>query len=315
MGAAVVLVAGGCGGDGDRKGGGARPAAGGAVTIKPGELLFRDARPGPGNGMVASSSRDAPDGARQVGRLDCVRVYAAGGTGVCLTVKRGATSVTELVVLDRGFRETRRIPLSGLPSRARVSPSGRMVSWTIFISGESYTGQGMSTRTGILDTRTGAELSSLESFTLIRDGARDRSTDLNYWGVTFARDDDRFYATAKSRGTTYLVEGRMSTRTLKELRTNVECPSLSPDGTRLAFKKATGDKQRPWRLHVLDLKSMRETPLAEPQSIDDQAAWLDDGTVMYGRVDGVTTDVWAVPADGTGRPRKLISDAFSPAAP
>jgi hypothetical protein len=58
---------------------------------------------------------------------------------------------------------------------------------------------------------------------------------------------------------------------------------------------------------------MRETPLAEPRSVDDQAAWLDDQTVMYGRVDGATTDVWTVPADGTGSPRLLVRQAFSPA--
>jgi Tol biopolymer transport system component len=116
----------------------------------------------------------------------------------------------------------------------------------------------------------------------------------------------------RTKGTTYLVEGRMTDRTMRTVRKNVECPSISPDGTRLVFKKATGDPSRPWRLHTLDLRTMRETPLAEPNSVDDQAAWLDDQTVMYGRVDGGTTDVWEVPADGTGTPRVLIRNAFSP---
>ena len=54
---------------------------------------------------------------------------------------------------------------------------------------------------------------------------------------------------------------------------------------------------------------MRETPLAELRSVDDQAEWLDDDTVLYG-LDG---DVWSVPADGTGEPERFLADADSPA--
>jgi len=49
------------------------------------------------------------------------------------------------------------------------------------------------------------------------------------------------------------------------LRRNVECPSLSPDGTRIAFKErvaARGDG----RLHVLDLRALRDWQLAERRS-------------------------------------------------
>ena len=71
---------------------------------------------------------------------------------------------------------------------------------------------------------------------------------------------------------------------------NVECPSLSPDGTRIAYKKRTGSSSTPWHLTVLDLATMRETPLAETRSVDDQVEWLDDDHVLYG-VDGA---IWAV---------------------
>ncbi|WUV08985.1 hypothetical protein OG738_01270 [Amycolatopsis sp. NBC_01488] len=64
-----------------------------------------------------------------------------------------------------------------------------------------------------------------------------------------------------------------------------------------------------WRLSVLDLKTMRETGLAEQKSVDDQALWQDDHTVLYGRDNAV----WAVPADGSGAPRKLVDGAASPA--
>lgn len=83
---------------------------------------------------------------------------------------------------------------------------------------------------------------------------------------------------------------------------------MSPDGTRLAFKKLHEGLIGQWRLHVLDLATMTETPLAETRDIDDQAEWLDNNTVIYG--DG--QDVWSVPSDGTGSPAVLIPEALSP---
>jgi hypothetical protein len=62
-----------------------------------------------------------------------------------------------------------------------------------------------------------------------------------------------------------------------------------------------------WRLHVLDLRSLRDRPLAERRSIEDQAEWLDDAHVPYG--DG--NDVWVARADGGGRPRRLLRRADS----
>ncbi|WP_251145097.1 hypothetical protein [Streptomyces sp. McG3] len=55
--------------------------------------------------------------------------------------------------------------------------------------------------------------------------------------------------------------------------------------------------RNPWRLHVLDLRPLRETPVAETRSADDQAARLDASTLVYalpGRAKG-TSDVWTVP--------------------
>jgi uncharacterized repeat protein (TIGR01451 family) len=84
---------------------------------------------------------------------------------------------------------------------------------------------------------------------------------------------------------------------------------LSPDGTRLAFKKRVGGPiGGAWRFHVLDLQTMAETPLGELRSIDDQIEWLDDRQVLYG--DGST--VWVMAADGSGQPRKFLSQASSP---
>ena len=90
---------------------------------------------------------------------------------------------------------------------------------------------------------------------------------------------------------------------------NVECPSLSPDGTRIAYKRRDGLATSAVALTVLDLATMRETPLAEPRSVDDQAEWLDDERVLYG-VDG---EIATVPADGGGRPSRFVARAGSPA--
>jgi hypothetical protein len=254
-----------------------------------------------------------PGGPRQVSTVSCNRVYAAAGTGVCL--RQDSAWTYSLHVLDRNLDELTSFPLPGLPNRARVSNSGRMVSWTAFIAGESYTTSSFSTRTGIVDTKSGARVDSLESFDITLNGAPYRAIDVNFWGVTFTADDNRFYSTMSTNGVRYLVEGDFAARTVRTITTNVECPSLSPDGTRIAFKQAIdGDPAAGWRLSVLDLATLRVTHLAETRSIDDQAAWLDDRTVGYTvRDSSGNPSVWATPADGSGQPKLVLNDAESPA--
>ncbi|MFI6760780.1 TolB family protein [Micromonospora sp. NPDC050417] len=254
-----------------------------------------------------------PSGARSISDVECVRAYAAAGTGVCL--RPDSQWAYRLVVLDERLAETRSIPIPGLPNRARVSASGRMVAWTTFVGGDSYNSGGFSTRTGILDTRAGTLVNSLEEFAVVREGQPYRSVDANFWGVTFAGDDNLFYATMSTGGQRYLVQGDFAARIVRTLTGNVECPSLSPDGTRIAFKQAIGgDPTKGWRLSVLDLATMATRPLAETNSVDDQAAWLDDATVAYTlrQADG-RPDIWSVPADGSGSPRLLVPEAESPA--
>ncbi|MEU2546050.1 hypothetical protein ABZ618_11540 [Streptomyces roseolus] len=269
-----------------------------------GALYARDSA----TGRVARVDPAAPGGRTARGPA-CDRFHAAGGTALCLQRRPGVPARSYAIVLDRRLREVRRIGLPGIPSRARVSASGSLLAWTMFTTGDSYARSSFSTRTSILDLRTGYLVKNVEQLPLTFGGRRHHAPDVNYWGVTFAADDNRFYATVSTGGRTHLVEGDVAAWSARALRENVECPSLSPDGTRIAFKKRVSPGPRgPWRLYVLDLATGREHPVAERRAFDDQALWKDPRTLVYGYGGGV----WSVPADGTGSPRLLAARASSP---
>ncbi|MFE5791409.1 hypothetical protein ACFQ8C_02415 [Streptomyces sp. NPDC056503] len=259
-------------------------------------------------GRVARVDPAAPGGRVARGPA-CDRFHAAGNTALCLQRRPGVPARSYAIVLDRRLREVRRIGLPGIPSRARVSASGSLLAWTMFATGDSYARSSFSTRTSVLDLRTGYLVKNIEQIPLTLGGRRHHAPDVNYWGVTFAADDNRFYATVSTGGRTRLVEGDLAAWSARALRENVECPSLSPDGTRIAFKKRVSEGPRePWRLYVLDLATGREHPVAERRGFDDQALWTDARTLAYGYGGGI----WSVPADGTGSPRLLAGRASSP---
>ena len=265
---------------------------------------------------IALVPLDAPEGPRFVTPLSCERVFYAGGRGVCLMIGlAGMTTTYTAEVFDDQFRSTGRVPLTGVPSRVRVSPDGRRAGITVFETGHSYAEAGYSTRTTIIDTASARVLDHLEAFAVTRDGARFRAVDFNFWGVTFARDSNRFYATLATGGVKYLVEGDVDARTARVLAPDVECPSLSPDNTRVAYKKAfTDERGIGWHLHVLDLRTMVDTALdAETRSVDDQVEWLDDGHVMYHLTGTRGADIWVLATGAPEPPRILVPLAYSPA--
>ena len=241
--------------------------------------------------------------------LVCERVYFAAGRGLCLVPEQSPLYTRyRAKIFGPDFVPRGQVDLAGIPSRARVSADGRYGATTVFVNGHSYREAGQfSTHTTLIDMKRAKVLADVEKFTVLRSGKRFRRVDFNFWGVTFARNSNRFYATLGTGGKTFLVEGDVGARTVRILHENVECPSLSPDGTRVAYKKRRG--KNGWRLHVLDLDTMAETQLAEARSVDDQVEWLDDRRVLY----GLGSDVWVVPADGSGRASIFLRDALSPA--
>jgi hypothetical protein len=252
---------------------------------------------------------DAPAPTSAAAPLECDRVHAAGGRGICL--KRSGALRYSARVFDAAFTVTHELPLTGLPSRTRVSRDGRYGAITAFTRGHNYARPGQfSTATTIVELASGRSLANLEEFTVTRDGEPFRSVDFNFWGVSFFPDSDRFVATLATRGKTYLVTGDVAARRMSVVRENVECPSLAPSGDRVAFKKKVGSRPGQWRFHVVHLATGRETPLAETRAIDDQLEWLDDDTLLY----GFAEDIWRVPADGSGEPQLFRDGADSPAA-
>jgi hypothetical protein len=270
-------------------------------------VLFRSTLVGDGFGRLAASALAAPGAERAPGPERCDRLYYANGAGLCLTAYAGT-------FLGPDLQPTKSFALPGIPSRVRLSPDGRYASTTVFVSGHSYAEGTFSTETELYDVAEARVIATLEDFAVTRDGQPFMPEDRNFWGVTFLRDSQHFYATMASGSETYLVQGDIAARTIRTLRTNVECPSISPDNTRIAYKKLVQQGIVPiWRLHVLDLASGTDTPLAETRSVDDQVEWLDDQTVLYSLPAGGTrTDVWAAAAAGSGAPTLFLPGGESP---
>jgi hypothetical protein len=222
--------------------------------------------------------------------LGCSRVHVAyGGELVCLTQSKPgkpgkftpnttylySPAMAQLASFER--------PVSNMPSRARISADGQYLATTTFTSGHSYLGVGgtqFSTETIISKRADGATAQDIQKWAISWKGQPVTALDLNLWGVTFdPRQSDRFFVTVYFKGTPYLGEGSVAKRAINVLRPNVECPSLSPDGQRIAFKRRVSATA--WAPAILELATQKERVIQVPNSVDDQIEWLDDHTIVY----------------------------------
>jgi hypothetical protein len=289
-----------------------------AIESQP-RIVFRNTALGPDYGRVAMVALSDPGGPRGLTETSCDRVYASLAKVLCLSSHQGLVATYQAQVLGPQLTPQVTLPLAGIPSRARLSQDGTLAATTSFTAGDSYAGTNFSTRTVIsrLTGTTAGSAENLEDFSLIRGHTQIAPVDRNYWGVTFAQNDETFYATVAFGGHTYLARGSLAKRTMSILRSDAECPSLAPDGRTIVYKKRNGQPAGHWRLASYVVATGKETILAERRNVDDQVDWLDDSHVLYGiprsGSQAAVDDIYAVPDDGSGSPRLLISGAWSPA--
>ena len=279
-------------------------------------LMFINLVPDQAFKHVVIAPLSAPDGPHYVTPLQCDRVYYAGSRGLCLTAATDSPGTASYVarVFDEHFTALHSLTLTGPPSRTRISPDGRRAAFTVFDEGHSYADGVFSTRTTIVDTNAGTVIGDLESWNVTRNGVPFANRDFNFWGVTFAPDGNTFYATLRTQGSAYLIEGDVDRREARVLIQGAECPSLSPDQSRIAFKKRLGGSGGWWQLSLYDIAThtVRALP-GDSKSVDDQVEWLDPSTLIYFRPEDDGNTIWRLGVDTGAAPEPFIREGFSPA--
>jgi hypothetical protein len=281
--------------------------------VPPPFIMFRVLSPRQSHGHVAVMGL-APDAELRISKLSCLRLHYAGRRGLCVTQEPASNSVVHVAyVFDEQFEPGKRLVLDGVPTRVRVAPNGRVGTITTYGEEESAQGERLATRTRIIDLHSGRSLADLREFRIDNPARPLVTSVVDFASVAFERDSDRFFATLATDAERYLVSGSINERRLSVIRTGVTNEAISPDGRRLVVKRLLPERGF-WQLAVIDLSTWSEHDLRQgPRSVDDQVEWLDDEHVVYHDVDGETTSLWMLPADGINGPRVLIKDAYSAA--
>jgi hypothetical protein len=245
----------------------------------------------------------------------CDRVHVGPTRALCLEPGFALGATANGVIFDRAFGKRNAFGLPGLPSRTRMSPDGRYAAYTLFVTGHTYLGGGeFSTFSAIVDLESNRQV-TLEEFEVVKDGRRFLPEDRNFWGVTFAKDPREFYATMKTGDTTYLMKGDQQRKRMEVVTENAECPSLSPDNTKMTFKIPVGQE---YRLVLFDPATRTRRMLDAAGAVDDQIEWLDDDTILYAVArqndkGQRSADIWSLDLAEGATPQLLVADAESPA--
>jgi len=293
---------------------------GGAVTPDKGskQIFFRYNGVDSHYGQLAVAPYERLDQPHFIENLSCEAAYVAGGRGICLSANRGLFTTYAAKLFDaKTFKTIAELPLKGVPSRCRMSSDGKLAALTVFISGHGYESVSFTTQTLLIEVDNGRIIADLEDFSVSRDGQRFSNKDFNFWGVTFTPDTRHFYATLSTNHQHFLIKGDIANRSAVVIHENVECPSLSPDASRIAYKKRlTAGSRVFWQLHILDLQTNQEKSLGEKRSVDDQLEWLDNDHLLYSLPESSSaiTNIWVAAADGASAPKLFLKKAYSPSA-
>lgn len=252
---------------------------------------------------------DSPAGMRVSTDLICERVHYAAGHGICLAAEHETQSRYFAILFGADFVPISRVPLDGAPTFARVAPDGSLAAASVQTTPPTELEPFAPSQTLLIDTSSGDVLADLADFSVTRDGVALTDAEMDFWGVTFKADSDGFFASLRVSGNVHLVEGSVRERRMAVLQLGISAPSLSPDGTRVAFAKLISNIGPTWRFHVMDLQTMVDNELAETKSIDDQMEWIDDQRLLY----GLGADIWSVTSDGDGQPIPFLFGGLSPA--
>lgn len=249
--------------------------------------------------------------------LRCDRVHNGAAVIACLRIVPGQGMKLDLADRQARVTGTLSFPNVLMASRVRVSPDGAVVALTGFSAGHTYIGTDFSTRTYLVDAVKRRVLADVSMFKVIEaDGLSLAARRINVWGITFdPKLAGRFLATVGAGGGVFLAAGDIKARTLTLMRADMECPSLSPDGRKVAFKRRNGAGG--WWPAVYELATGREWVMKDSRSIDDQIEWIDEATIAYelaqaGSGDLAGTDVIVRKADGSGTAAALRKNAGSP---
>lgn len=276
-------------------------------------IVFRNTAMGQGYGQIASVAIADPAGPRELFQTVCDRVDATAQYISCMRTQRGIPTTFETRILDAQANSIDEWPLSGVPSRTRISEAG-LVATTAFVTGHSYATDSFSTETVIRSVQ-GQDFGNLENYSIFIDGQELTAIDRNVWGVTFATEN-KFYATVASAGKTWMVEGNLEKRRMNSIIENAECPSVAPDQSKVAYKKRRAQSGLAhWDIAILDLKTQKEIILPLEPGFDDQVEWLDSQTLLFGmlRTESVgDSDVYSIKATTNAQPQLFIKDAWSP---